>query len=180
MIKFVILIYNYKSIKFFFAMKPYKVTLLITALFLSLSVIGRAQQQQMPTPEEQQKKLREYIDTEVERLSDMLDLEDWQMFYVDSTLNNDFNAMQEEIMKLSAAKVSNYDMYTQVQDKWTESIYDSYHKFFKPAQWEKYLKSGAAREQKARDKRKAKIEKNTTKVSAFTPNEGNVIPTDRR
>ena len=37
-----------------------------------------------------------------------------------------------------------------------EQIYQAMHKVFNEEQWEKYLKSGAARDKKARDKRAAK------------------------
>ena len=57
-----------------------------------------------------------------------------------------------------AAKVSNSSMYISVQDKWMEAIDRSYKKIFTEEQWAAYLKSGAAKLQKAREKRKAKAE----------------------
>lgn len=124
---------------------------------LLIAVCAYAQQPQ--TPEEMEKQLMEYIDKEVQRLSGMLKLEYWQEFYVDSTLVHDLHAMQDEMKGLQEKKVANVDMYTAVGDKWQEQIYEAYHKFFNEEQWAKYLKSGAAREKKARDKRKAKMEK---------------------
>ena len=38
-----------------------------------------------------------------------------------------------------------------------EQIDKTYKKFFTPQQWAAYLKSGAAKQQKAREKRKAKM-----------------------
>lgn len=96
--------------------------------------------------------------TEAERLERLLDLEYWQVFYVDSTLQHDFQAMQDEFASLRKAKVSNSAMYIAVQDKWMEKIDSTYRKFFSDAQWKAYLKSGAAKQQKAREKRKAKTE----------------------
>lgn len=113
------------------------------------------------SPEEkakQEKQMLEYIDKEVQRLSSLLKLEYWQEFYVDSTLNHNLHAMQAELEELQSAKVANSDIYIAVQDKWTQAIYDSYNRFFDEEQWKKYLKSGAAREQKARDKRRQKRE----------------------
>ena len=130
---------------------------LIVVLLLSLPFAARAQQPPQ-SPEEREKQLLEFIDKEVERLTSSLQLEYWQSFYVDSTLVHDYHAMQEEMEGLQAAKVSNYDIYTAVQDKWNEQIYNSYHRFFNEDQWKKYLKSGAAREKKARDKRRQKAE----------------------
>ena len=58
--------------------------------------------------------------------------------------------------KLQTAKVENTDLYLGVQDKWMEQMYNSLQKVFNEEQWDKYLKAGAARDKKARDKRAAK------------------------
>ena len=95
---------------------------------------------------------------EADRLQRMLDLEDWQTFYVDSTLKHDYSAMLAEYQQFQKAKVSNASMYITVQDKWRDKIDESFRKFFTDEQWEAYLKTGAAKAQKARAKRKAKAE----------------------
>ena len=48
--------------------------------------------------------------------------------------------------------------YNAEYDKWMQQIYDSYQRFFDERQWKKYPKSGAAREQRARDKRRQNAE----------------------
>jgi hypothetical protein len=106
------------------------------------------------TPEQQEKQMMEFIDKEVKRLTELLDLEYWQEFYVDSTLTHDYHAMTEEMMKLQVAKVENSDLYINVQDKWMEQIDATYKRIFNEAQWKKYWKTGAERAKKARDKRK--------------------------
>jgi hypothetical protein len=98
----------------------------------------------------------EQIELEADRLQRVLELEDWKVFYVDSTLKHDYPAMQAEVMKLAEAKVSNRDMYIMVQDKWMDQIDATYKKIFTPEQWAAYLKQGAAKAQKARAKRNAK------------------------
>ena len=124
-----------------------------------------AQNQNQLTPEEQKLKQRmEYIDNEVKRLSDQLDLEYWQEFYVDSTLTHDLIAMEEELTELQKTKVNNTDLYQNVQDKWMQQIDDTYKRFFTEEQWKKYWKSTGQRNQKARDKRKAKAEKATAEL----------------
>ena len=65
-------------------------------------------------------------------------------------------ALRQELNGLRTAKVSNTDIYQVTQDKWAEQIYLSLQKIFTEEQWNKYLKSGAARDKKARDKRAAK------------------------
>ena len=69
---------------------------------------------------------------------------------------HDFDAMRLELKGLRDAKVSNSDAYVRAQDKWSEQIYNSLQKVFNEEQWAKYLKSGAARDKKSRDKRAAK------------------------
>ena len=136
-------------------MNFYRLFTLVAAAALSIFAL-EAQNQQAQTPEQQEKQLMEYIDKEVQRLSSQLNLEYWQEFYVDSTLNHDFRAMQEELKEMQQAKVGNSDLYITVQDKWMQKVADSYQRFFTEEQWKKFLKSGGARAQKARDKRREK------------------------
>ncbi len=136
----------------------------LTVVCLAISTLTVFAQQNPPSQEEQEKKLSEYIQKEVDRLEMTLKLEDWQVFYVDSILNHDYRAMHEEMNNLSSAKVSNYDIYTKASDKWAENIYNAFRKVLNDNQWEKYLKSGAARDKKAREKRKAKMEKSSAKL----------------
>ena len=98
----------------------------------------------------------EQSEMEADRLQRLLDLEDWQVFYVDSTLKHDFPAMKEELEKLRNSKVSNMMLYMAVQDKWWDQIDATYKRIFTAEQWAAYLKSGAAKIQKARAKRQAK------------------------
>lgn len=136
----------------------------LTAVCLVISTLCAFAQQNPPSQEEQEKKLSEYIQKEVDRLEMTLKLEDWQVFYVDSILNHDYRAMQEEMNSLASSKVTNYDIYTRASDKWAENIYVAFRKVLNDNQWEKYLKSGAGREKKAREKRKAKMEKSSAKL----------------
>ena len=132
--------------------------LLSVTLAAVLSVFAaRAQDQQPPqTPEQKEKQLLEFVDKEVQRLSDLLNLEYWQEFYVDSTLTHDFKAMTEELEGMQRARLENADLYLTVQDKWMEQIDNTYKSFFTEEQWKKYWKSGGKRAQEARDKRKNK------------------------
>lgn len=128
---------------------------ILFAAFCLLISFVTAQAQQM-SPEEREKKMEEYIQKEIDRFESSLKLEDWQVFYTDSILNHDYRALQQELNELSESKVSSADLYTKVSDKWAEQMYNSMHKILNEKQWDKYLKMGAGREKKARDKRKAK------------------------
>ena len=100
----------------------------------------------------------EQAEKEADRLQTLLDLEDWQVFYVDSTLKHDLPAMMAEYEELRKSKVNNTSMYQAVQDKWMDQVDRTYQRIFSSEQWALYLKSGAARAQKARAKRKEKAE----------------------
>lgn len=114
---------------------------------------------QATTPEEQLKELQKGIDESVEKMADNYKLEDWQIFYVDSIMTHDFLAMNEEFQQLQKTKATNTDLYQQIQDKWMDQMYEAFHKVFDEKQWARYLKNGAEREKKNREKRAAKREK---------------------
>ena len=124
--------------------------MLMVIALLCVTKVASAQQQ----PE--QPDIYEQIENEADRLQRMLNLEDWQVFYVDSTLKHDLPAMRLELQQLSEAKVANRDVYIKVQDKWMDQIDKTYKRFFTTEQWAAYLKQGAAKAQKARAKRQAK------------------------
>lgn len=126
----------------------------ISALLL-LSIFAFAQTPPQNDIEEQ-KRMREAIDAQIEDYTQLLDLQDWQIFYVDSIMTHDYEQMRVELSALSTAKVSNSEAYIRVQDKWMEKMYQAFNKVFDKNQWAKYEKSGAAREKKNRDKREAK------------------------
>jgi len=132
----------YKYIKYF--------AICIT-LLLPLQLSG-----QTPSKEEQESKLNEEIDRSIEHYQDFLKLEDWQVFYLDSIFRHDYFAMNYEMIDMQKKGISSTDLFYMVQDKWQEKIYLAVEKVLTPEQWAKYLKSGAARDKKMRDKRAEK------------------------
>ena len=126
---------------------------LFAAISLLFTVLPASAQQQ-----EEQPDIYEQAEMEADRLQRVLDLEDWQLFYVDSTLKHDYPAMMAEYEELRKSKVANTSLYVAVQDKWMEQIDATYRKIFNEEQWAAYLKQGAAKAQKARAKRKAKAQ----------------------
>ena len=131
----------------------FRVICILAAMLLGAQAQGLLAQQKPETPD-----IYEQIENEADRLQRVLDLEDWQVFYVDSTLKHDYPAMQAEVMKLAEAKVANRDVYIIVQDKWMDQIDATYKRIFTPEQWAAYLKQGAGKAQKAREKRRLKSE----------------------
>ena len=133
-----------------------KSNLLLLSMSLAAVLTFAFQSEALAQAPTKQPDIYEKAELEADRLQQLLDLEDWQVFYVDSTLKHDYPALIAEYDQLGASKVNNQGMYNMVYDKWMEQIDRSYKKIFTPEQWAAYLKSGAARAQKARDKRKAK------------------------
>ena len=113
---------------------------------------------QEPSKEQMEfeKKMRETIDKAVETYESDFDLEPWQAFYVDSILTHNMGAMSAEMMELGKSRVENQDIYQAVTDKWNERTYEAMRAVLNDQQWAKYLKGGAAKDKKYRDKREAK------------------------
>lgn len=127
------------------------IRVLAALLMIFMGFEAYAQQQNQPD-------ILEQAEMEADRLQRLLDLEDWQTFYIDSTLKHDYSAMLAEYEQLQKAKVSNSAMYLAVQDKWKDKMDEAFRRFLNDEQWDAYLKTGAGKAQKARAKRKAKAE----------------------
>ena len=128
-----------------------KAFILAVVSFLAFGLEAVAQQQKEDGPD-----IYEQAEAEADRLQGVLKLEDWQTFYVDSTLKHDYPAMMAEMEDLRAAKITNVDIFQDVQDKWWDRIDASYRNIFTDEQWKAYLKSGAGKAQKMREKRRSK------------------------
>lgn len=131
----------------------------VTLCILLMPLCSYAQQQSPLDDPQQQKKFYESIEKTVDNYITLLDLKSWQAFKIDSTLTHDYMEMMKELEELNKARVSNMDFFQRVQDTWNEKIYNSMRNILSDAQWEKYLKNGAMREKKARDKREKKRNK---------------------
>ena len=132
---------------------------ILAAGILFCTVPALAQQQEPQTPEQREKQLYENIQKQVDHYAETLDLEDWQVFYADSILTANFGSMAKEFEQMSRNRVSDTDVYVRIQDDCMERNYNAFRRILNEEQWIKYLKTGAAREKKARDKRAAKREK---------------------
>ena len=107
---------------------------------------------QNPEPPDMNKLAEE----EADKLQRLLDLEDWQVLYVDSTLKVNYAMLQAEYDKLQTSKVGNIVLYQEAHDRCSDRIDAAYKSFFTEKQWALYLKNGAAKLQKQRAKRKEK------------------------
>ena len=131
-------------------MKSY-ISVLVTfmAALLNFSSMNVYAQQQPEKPD-----LNVMAEEEADKLQKLLDLEDWQVFYVDSTLKANYAALQLEFENLQKAKVTNTAIYQEAQYKFWDSVEASYKKYFTDKQWALYLKNGAGKAQKQRAKRR--------------------------
>lgn len=124
---------------------------LLTGLLAACLALPLAAQEK---PEQKEVNVDELAIKEAERLEELLKLEDWQVFYADSILRHDYGQLHEEIKQLQLSHISQPDIYQRVQDKWMEKADNALEKVFTPAQWKKYLKDGAAKRIREREKRK--------------------------
>ena len=129
----------------------------VILILLLVSVGQRAlAQEEQKTPEQREKEFYEAIENQVNRLTEQLDLADWQVFYVDSILTHNMGALRDEMKALNAARVSSGEYHQMASDKWMEETYKAFRKVLNGQQWEKYLKSGAKKDKMARDRRAEK------------------------
>ncbi|MBO4447156.1 MAG: hypothetical protein J5764_03410 [Bacteroidales bacterium] len=133
---------------------------MVAVLFALIPTVLLAQEEPRAplSPEEEEKQFYEAIEDQLDKYTEQLNLADWQVFYMDSILVSNFKGMRDELKQLGEAKVTNADLYVMVQDKWSENSYNAVMKILNEQQWNKYLKMGAARNKKARDKRAEKRE----------------------
>jgi len=136
-------------------MKIFSFRICVAATIICLlPTLASAQEKKPDTPD-----LNEIAEQEADRLERVLELDTWQTFYVDSTLKHNWGEMQKEFQSYQESKIANSTLYQEVQDKWNEKTDDLYRRIFTDEQWEKYLKQGGKAAIKAREKRKAKLDK---------------------
>lgn len=128
-----------------------RILTLLAVCFLAPVFCNAQDENKEPTPEE-------IAEKETERLEKLLKLEDWQVFYVDSTLRANYTGWMKELDQLRRARVENADLYYAVQDKWSEKNEEMFHRIFTPEQWKQWLKSGGERTIKEREKRRQKAD----------------------
>lgn len=125
-----------------------KLVLLLAAFFVlgGLPLMGQEAPQEFDVEDAAAK--------EAERLGELLNLEYWQIFYADSILRHDYGCLNEEVLEMRENRMSRNESYQIVQDKWTEKADNALKKILTPEQWKKYLKDGAGRRIREREKRK--------------------------
>ncbi len=128
--------------------------LFITVALLASGGVATAQnQQEKPTT------LRDIAEKAADELATTLELDDYQIFRVDSTFLHDYTAMSKELEQIKRSGATNHELYVRATDKWGNTIDSTFRCLFTEEQWTKYLKTDFGREKRSRDKRMAKREK---------------------
>ncbi|MCR5709597.1 MAG: hypothetical protein K6G79_03840 [Bacteroidales bacterium] len=132
-------------------MKRAFATIFAALLFLAVPQAFAQDPQQQPD-------LDEIINSQVENLAKLYHLDDVQIFYVDSILQNNMRGMMDEIEQTRRTGASNATTFEAVSDKWLSATDEAFERVFTEDQWKKYMKSSFGKEKKKRDKRIAERE----------------------
>ena len=123
----------------------------LSLFFFAALLAGTAPQALAQEPQEPD--VNQIIDKQLETLTRMLNLDEVQVFFVDSILQYNYPAMMEEIEQTRKTGASNTETYQAISDKWMAATDDAFEKVFTEAQWTRYMKSTYGKEKKRRDKR---------------------------
>lgn len=121
-------------------------TLLCAVAFLATAPVLSAQEPQEPD-------IEKIIATQLDNLTKTFKLDEVQVFFVDSILQYNFHAMNDEFDQTRRTGASNQETYQIISDKWMAATDDAFERFFTPEQWARYMKSSYGKEKIRRDKR---------------------------
>lgn len=123
---------------------------LLAGALMAISCIPAHAQNQEP------ESMESMAEKAADALAKQLNLDDYQIFRVDSTFLHDYKAMNEEINELRRSQATNSELYYRVSDYWCSRIDSTFQTFFTEEQWKSYMRTEMGREKRARDKRIAK------------------------
>lgn len=122
------------------------ILLLFAASLLLSTPAALAQEPQEPD-------LDKIIATQLDNLTRTFKLDDVQVFFVDSILQYNFRAMNDEFEQTRRTGASNNETFQIISDKWMAATDEAFERFFTEEQWKKYMKSSYGKEKIRRDKR---------------------------
>ncbi len=103
--------------------------------------------------EPQQPNIDEIIAKQLDNLTRTFKLDEVQVFYVDSILQYNFRALNDEFEETRKGGASNAETFQSISDKWMDATDQAFERVFTEEQWKKYLKSTYGKEKMRRDKR---------------------------
>ena len=123
----------------------------LSLFFFAALLAGAAPQAFAQEPQEPD--VNQIIDTQLENLTRLLNLDDVQLFFVDSILQYNYPAMMDEVTRTRKTGASNSETYQVISDKWMAATDEALEKILSEEQWKRYMKSSYGKEKKRRDKR---------------------------
>ena len=123
-------------------------TIWAATLFLLFAAAPGATAQEPQEPDVDQ-----IINNQIENLTRLFNLDDVQIFFVDSILQHNYPAMMDEFSESRKAGANNDETYMRISDKWMAATDEALERVFTDEQWRRYLKSAYGKEKKRRDKR---------------------------
>ena len=96
---------------------------------------------------------------QAEVISKQVELNDYQLYQVDSALPVNYAAMIDELNKIRKSGAQNQEMYKNAQEKYLDFIDEAYQRIMTGPQWEKYMKSSYGKAMKRRESDRIKAEK---------------------
>lgn len=127
-------------------MKSHILNIALAAAVLLSSPLCLAQEPQEPD-------IDKIIAAQLDNLTRTFDLDEVQVFFVDSILQANYHAMMDENKRVQKTGASNTETYQAIADKWMDINDKALEKIFTKEQWAKYMRSGYGKEKKRRDKR---------------------------
>ena len=127
-------------------MKSHILSIALAAAALLSAPLCLAQEPQEPD-------IDKIITAQLDNLTKTFDLDEVQVFFVDSILQANYHAMMDENQRVQKTGATNSDTYMAIADKWMDINDKALERVFTKEQWAKYMKSGYGKEKKRRDKR---------------------------
>lgn len=115
-------------------MSFFKSLILVFGLFAWANTLWGQEEPKQKSPEE-------YAVMEAERLEKELNLNQHQLFYIDSILQYNFVALSAEFEKMKAGGMQDTRSYMAVKDKWQDKTLKAFEAILDEQQYIKYLRS---------------------------------------
>jgi hypothetical protein len=122
--------------------------LFIFAAAVMLTAVPAAYAQEAQEPD-----VDKIIENQLNTLTRTFNLDEVQVFFVDSILQYNYHAMVDEIGQTRKTGASNPETFQAISDKWMDATDVAFERIFTDEQWSKYMKSIYGKEKKRRDKR---------------------------
>lgn len=123
----------------------------LLSLFLLTICTFSASAQNPNGPNE--KEIADLVTKEADNLMKLFNLDDYQLFFVDSVLQANMPPMMAEMDRVKKSGAAVQSSYQVVADEWLDKTDKAFEKIFTKEQWAKYMKSAYGKEKKKRDKR---------------------------